>query len=127
MKTGNVPQGKLVDQTGYITNEWYSFISNLTTQMRLSLGDEGYTFPSQSSDDIDTLSNDQSKARIINDSDTNQLKMNNNGVYTPIAGTYYDTQANIDALDLSKYESVILHTTDTDTTYLVVNGVKKTL
>jgi hypothetical protein len=80
----NVPVDKLVDENGNVSNIWGSFFQNLITQMRLNLSDEGYVVPAISDDKIAQLNNSNNKMKIIYNTTTSRMMINNSGVFQNI-------------------------------------------
>jgi hypothetical protein len=73
---------QLVDQNGVMTSEWSNFMTQLVTELQLNLNNEGYKLPSQSTVNINDLTDaDKSTGAMIYDADTNEFKVN-------IAGTW---------------------------------------
>jgi hypothetical protein len=80
MKVPNFEDLPVVDKAGKFTPEWKQILSELFTQMQKNLSDEGLTAPAQSTANIASLTGTEKNGAILYDSDTDQLKVNLNGV-----------------------------------------------
>ncbi len=72
---------QLVDKDGKLTSEGVHFFSLLLQPLQTNLSDEGVIVPTQPNENILKLNTSQSVGRIIFNTTTNRLMMNNNGTY----------------------------------------------
>jgi hypothetical protein len=84
MKIPNIIATKVVNKDGYLSDEWREIFSQLFIQMRVSLSDEGFMVPKQTTDNIDQLAGTDKTGALLYDNDTHELKVNINGTYKKI-------------------------------------------
>jgi len=84
MRIPNVPHDNIAKSSGHIGDAWASFFSNLITQMRLNLSDEGYVVPFLSNEDILELSNSENIGKILYNTTTSKMMINNSGIFENI-------------------------------------------
>jgi hypothetical protein len=63
---------------------WQSYFSQLTTSLQQNVSDEGFVIPQVTNEQLAVLNTPASNARIIYNSDTNQMMANLNGTYQTI-------------------------------------------
>ena len=82
MNVPNVLTEKMVDEKGYLTPAWRQYHTQMNSQMNTYLSNEGIVIPKQNTEDTTKIltSSTSPVGKILYDSQTNQLKVNINGV-----------------------------------------------
>jgi hypothetical protein len=84
MRIPNVPTTRIVDKEGIVTPQWAAFLRNLITQLRLNVSDEGYVFPFLTNAEVLQLNNTDNIGKILYNSTTQQMMVNNTGTFEVI-------------------------------------------
>lgn len=79
-----VPRENIALQDGTLHPTWNNYFVQLTSALSTVMSNEGITAPSVTNAQLAILNGSQSTARFIYNSDTNQMMVNNNGVYANI-------------------------------------------
>lgn len=79
-----VPRENISLSDGSLHPTWNNYFVQLTSALSTVMSTEGVTIPSVTASQLAILNNSQSTARFIYNSDTNQMMVNNNGVYANI-------------------------------------------
>jgi hypothetical protein len=80
MKIPNFEDMQVVTKDGFLTSEWRQILMQLFTELQKNASDEGLIAPSQPTANINQFTGIDKNGAIFYDSDTNQLKVNLNGV-----------------------------------------------
>jgi hypothetical protein len=75
---------KFVDENGMLTDTWRQTMSGLITQLQKTISKEGLVVPQQTSSNIAILNNIKSLGALLYDQNTNQLKVNISGAFSPV-------------------------------------------
>lgn len=78
------PNMKIVNQDGSMHDNFMGFLTQLIAPLQKNLSNEGYTIPSLTQDQINTISGANSLQRIIYNSTTGKMMINNNGTFQTI-------------------------------------------
>ncbi len=84
MNIPNLLQDKLVDENGYMHPGWFGIFTQLITEMKNNLSNEGFVPPGQPTSTISTLEGQAGNFALIGDTDSNTLKVHLNGVFKTI-------------------------------------------
>lgn len=77
MNIPNVPNMPITDSNGNMNAEWVNFMSQLITELQINLSGEGYKLPSQTTANINDLTDvSKSTGAMIYDRDTDEFKVN---------------------------------------------------
>lgn len=84
MNIPNFIDTKFTDGNGHLTETWKQVMSDLFTQLKGGLSQEGIKVPSQNQENISKLQNDQSLHKLVVDETNNKLKFYINGEFKTI-------------------------------------------
>lgn len=78
------PKMKIVNEDGTMHEHFLSFLTQLLAPLQKNLSDEGYTIPSLTQTQINTITGTNTIQRIIYNSTTGKMMLNNNGTFQTI-------------------------------------------
>lgn len=86
MNVPNLPNPSVVltESTGHMSDHWYKFFTQLTTQLQQNISQEGLGVPQQSTSNISILQAATPKPSIVYNSDTHEPLISVNGIYKVI-------------------------------------------
>lgn len=84
MNIPNFSHTPVIGKDGKFTDEWAQIIQGLLTQLNTNASEEGLHAPQQTTDNITKLNTTTSTSSFVYDKDTNQMKVNINGVFKVI-------------------------------------------
>lgn len=73
-----------VDKQGAPTPDFHLMMTQLISTLQSHLGNQGYLFPGQNSAQILDLNTTDHKSKILYDTDTSSMKLNNDGEFKDI-------------------------------------------
>lgn len=113
----------IADSAGNINDGWHRVFMQLFSQLQQHLSDGGYLFPAQTTDTINSLLNtSEHAAKIIYDSTTKSMKLNNENEFKEIYTRPPQlTTAERTAIPLSKINGSWVYDTDLNKLYYGIN------
>ena len=80
MKIPNFSNEKIVDENGYLTEQWKHTLDQLFNELQQQMSDEGHIMPSQNAANVAKLDGDATKnGALLYNEDTNKALVNING------------------------------------------------
>lgn len=84
MNIPNLPREKITLPDGSLHPTWQNFFTQLVTEMQNKVSEEGFVIPSINATQFPVLDNSNNISRIIYNSNTSQMMINNSGTYKAI-------------------------------------------
>lgn len=78
------PNMKIVNEDGTMHENFLNFLTQLLAPLQQNLSNEGYTIPSLTQTQINTITGTNTIQRIIYNSTTGKMMINNNGTFQTI-------------------------------------------
>jgi hypothetical protein len=83
MRIDNLPQEKIVNESGEMSATWQTFFDSWRSQSQINFSDQGYRVPPQNTAFINSLNTTISTGAILYDNQVNQFKGCVNGKFLP--------------------------------------------
>lgn len=114
----------VIQENGKLHENWRQFLEHFTKTLQLHLDDHGHIMPAQPQSAITKLNTNQNKARLLYNTDTNTLHVNNEGTYKEIETKRDElTTAERTAIPSEKITGKWVWDTDESKLYTGLSGV----